>query len=577
MSTAEKKFAFHFVLSTVIAIWAVAVHAKTPQEVKQRSLATYREDVRPLLARYCFGCHGDKKQEADMRLNALDPDMASGSDGESWHDALNELNQGDMPPAKAAQPSVKEREMIVRWMTAELRRAINAKRSTGGRVVMRRLTRYEYANTMRDLLGVNLDYSKDLPADSISPDGLGNNGASLRMSPLQISHYLKTARAALTKAIVVGERPEVIRAKNGGDQLNREGFGQGSERQVPSGGIMTFNKYVHEGEFRVQVHLSSEAEEGMPTPVMGVYLGKRASPNNFHIKLVDELDVTSPKGETHTYEVRGRLEDFPLIDPTTPLKEQRNPGMRIGFHDSYHPEFGAPNKKNKSSRPKGFTIHSVIFEAPLIEQWPPRHHTNILFASELAETDERTYARQVLERFMQRAYRRPVTAHEVDPLLAVYDELRPTMPSLEVAMREILPEVLIAPDFLFLVEPTDGKGQKQPLTDFELSSRLSYFLWSTMPDEGLFQMAQRDKFNTLPAIEKTVRAMLDDERSWSFVANFTDQWLDLSGINRVAVNPDYYPDFDQELKEHMRKESQHCSRPFLVPRCFTGFACPYEA
>ncbi|MFT7638565.1 MAG: cytochrome c553, partial [Pirellulaceae bacterium] len=148
-------------------VWAV-----TPEEAQQQSLSSFQADVRPLLARFCFECHGDKKQQAKVRLSALDPDMADGSDGETWHDALNQLNQGDMPPEKAKQPSIEEREMIVRWMTAELKRAIAVKRSTGGQVVMRRLARYEYDNTMRDLLGVHLDFSKDLPADAISPDGL---------------------------------------------------------------------------------------------------------------------------------------------------------------------------------------------------------------------------------------------------------------------------------------------------------------------------------------------------------------------------------------------------------------------
>jgi len=549
---------FQFTVLTAIALWAVAIRAETADRVQQRSLVTFRKEVRPLLVRYCFGCHGDTKPKADVRLNVLDPDMADGNDGESWHDALNELNQGEMPPAKALQPSVKERETIVRWMIAELKRAIAVKRSNGGRVVMRRLNRYEYANTMRDLLGVELDYSKDLPADAVSPDGLGNNGGTLRMSSQQIQHYLKTARVALAKAIVIGEQPELIREEHAADHLNREGFGQGSEKQVPSGGIMTFNKYPHEGEFRVVVRLTSGAEDGLPQPVMGVYLGKRASPNNFHIKLVDEVEITSPRGEQQKYEVRGRLENFPLIDPTTALRQQRNPGMRIGFHDSYRPEFGAPNKRGVlSAGPRGFTIHSVVFEAPLFEQWPPRHHTNILFPSDLAATDERAYARQVIERFVQRAFRRPVTNQDVDRLLSVYDEVRPAMPSLELAMREVLPEVLVAPDFLFLVEPTDGKEEKQRLSDHELASRLSYFLWSTMPDEGLFVKARQGEFNTLPAIEKTVRAMLEDGRSWDFVVNFTDQWLDLSGVNRVAVNPDYYPDFDMELKEHMRNETQH--------------------
>lgn len=554
-------------LAVVILLIAGIASADQSSEVQKQSMTTFRKNVQPLLQELCANCHGAKKQAAKLRLDKLNPDMAADNDGETWHDVLNKLNQGDMPPEKSTQPTAQEREILVSWMTTELKRAIAVKRSTGGRVVMRRLTRYEYANTMRDLLGVRLDFAKDLPADPNSPDGLANNGTSLNMSPLQIEHYLQTARVALGKAIVTGERPQVYRSENKGDQLNREGFGQGSERQVPSGGIMTFRNYPHAGEFLIEVQLSSNAKTDMPIPVMGVYMGKRASPNNFQIKLVGEVDITGPVGEPQTYTVRGRMEDFPLIDPTTPLKEQRNPGLRIGFHDSYRPEFGARNQRQKKGKnatkkpapkePQGFTIHRVKFEAPIIEQWPPRHHTNILFPAKLRETNEREYARQVIERFMRRAFRRPIEAKEVEPLLSVYDELRPAIPSLELTMREVLMEVLVTPDFLYLLEPTEDQSERQQLTDYELASRLSYFLWSTMPNKTLFELAQKGLLHDAKPLEQQTREMLQDNRSWNFVENFTDQWLDLAGLNRLAVNPDFYPDFDNELKTHMRHETQH--------------------
>ncbi|MBM81294.1 MAG: hypothetical protein CMJ78_11985, partial [Planctomycetaceae bacterium] len=188
---------------------------------------------------------------------------------------------------------------------------------------------------------------------------------------------------------------------------------------------------------------------------------------------------------------------------------------------------------------------------------PPHHHTQILFPSDLAKSDEREYARQVLERFMQRAFRRPVTPEEVERKLKVYDVLRPSLSSLAATMREVLPEILVGHDFLYLTEPTDGNRQKQPLTDFELASRLSYFLWSTMPDEKQFELARSGKLHEPRILAEQVRQMLKDDRSWRLVENFTDQWLNLSGLGRVAVNPDYYPDFDDRLKGDMRKETHH--------------------
>ena len=152
----------------------------------------FARDVKPVLQRLCVGCHGPRKQAAKLRLDTLSPDIVKGTDAETWHDVLNKLNLGEMPPEKApAQPTASERRLLVRWLTAELRRAEEVARSTGGRVVMRRLTRYEYNNTLRDLLGVEFDFSGNLPPESVSRDGFQNNGSVLGISPIQVEYYLR--------------------------------------------------------------------------------------------------------------------------------------------------------------------------------------------------------------------------------------------------------------------------------------------------------------------------------------------------------------------------------------------------
>lgn len=293
------------------------------EQQEQASLKRFRDQVQPLLVRYCANCHGEKKQNADIRFDRLNPNMAAGAGGETWHDALNQLNQGDMPPERAAQPKPADRKVLVRWMTAELKRATAVRRSTGGRVVMRRLTRYEYANTMRDLLGIDDDFAKTLPPESASPEGFKNNGATLGMSPLQIEHYLETARKALEKAIVVGEQPQLVRFEN--DAIGGESYGQGSERQIPSAGMMKFPPSPLQGPFRLVVTASAETVSGTDPPMLSVHLGYRNSPNNFRIKLVGERTLTGTPDKPQTFELRGRMENFPRPDATTPIKERRNP------------------------------------------------------------------------------------------------------------------------------------------------------------------------------------------------------------------------------------------------------------
>ena len=560
------------------AIWCLPLRAADlAKQQEQASLKRFRADVQPLLARYCANCHGEKKQNAEIRFDRLDPNMAAGDDGETWHDALNELNQGDMPPKESAQPKPSERELLVRWLTSELKRATAMRRSTGGRVVMRRLTRYEYANTMRDLLGLTDDFAAAFPPEPASPDGFKNNGLVLAMSPLQIEHYLETARKAVEKAIVTGDRPKMVRFESG-----KAKQASGVQQQFPSAGLMAFPPPPLSGPFRVQVTASAEDVTGVEPPELSVYVGYQNSPKNHHLKVLGKVRLKS--GEPVTFELLGNMDNFPHADPNTPVKERRNPGLRIGFGNSHYSQYpagmvapdlsdkrpkpGKPSRKEaflkqveKATKPdeKGMPrirIHSVVFEAPWCATWPPRGHSQILFPSSLRETDERAYARAVIERFMRRAYRRPVASTEVDELMRVYDEFRPKVASLELAMREVLPEVLVSPDFLFLLEP-NTKSERQELTDHELAARLSYLLWSTMPDEPLSKAAADGQLKDNQFVEQTVRRMLKDDRSWNFISHFTDQWLKLDELNRIAINPDLYPDFDHRLKQDMRLETQH--------------------
>ena len=168
----------------------------------------FEKDVKPLLQKHCFSCHGPEKQKGDLRLDSLEPDMVNGNAGETWHDALDMLNRGEMPPEKELPLPAEERRVLVAWLTKELGRAAEARKNTGRQVVMRRLNRPEYQHTMTDLLGLEMNYGESLPSDARSPEGFKNNGASLGMTALQIENYLKTARKALDLILVEGDPPE---------------------------------------------------------------------------------------------------------------------------------------------------------------------------------------------------------------------------------------------------------------------------------------------------------------------------------------------------------------------------------
>lgn len=547
-------------LSTVVLLLAnsLTLHASETNDVTQ----TFRKNVQPIIAKYCLRCHSSEKPRGDLDLTKLDWDIVNGSDGETWHDILNRLNRGEMPPESAKQLSEHEHQTMVRLITTELKRFIVARRQSASKGVLRRLTRYEYNNTMRDLLGISIDFARDLPPDPSSPDGFKNNGATLSISPLQIEYYLKAARSAMSKVIVTGSRPEVHRAHATQSSKNRRKKQVVGNKLGPSHTfLMVAKKFPREGSVLVTVRAGAHVPKGKGVPRMRVSLGVRAD-TLAPMKPLGEVDVTASLDEPGTYQFTGRIEDFPL-----PGENPKFPGLLITVENVSADEQVTTGNKNKKKRKKGpiqldptqsyFEVKSVDFEGPVFDQWPPTHHARILFPSENAKNED-IYVREVLTRFISRAFRRPATRLEIDLHVQLFQKIRPRMDSFEEAIREVLAMVLISPDFLYLVEPRVVKeDKKKPLNDYELASRLSYFLWSTMPDEELLQLAQTNKLSDPKVLDKQIRRMIKDTKSWEFVRHFTNQWLDLSSLDRVAVNPEFYPSFDDRLKVDMRRETEH--------------------
>lgn len=516
----------------------------------------FQTQVLPVLEEHCFKCHGEKKQKGKLRLDTLSPDILKDRiAAETWHDVRDALNLGEMPPEEEPELSREKRQMLTSWINQEIDALIEAKKSTGGRVVLRRLNRAEYQNTMTDLLGIENDYVKDFPPESLSEAGFRNDGATLQISDLQMEYYLKAAREGLRKAIVQGPRPEVIReefTKTVKDK-NRGSNILDKDQQF----IAKLKEYPEEGEIIIRATVRAQHAKDRGYPQLRAAIGYRAdvqAPRGF----MKSQDVVSEDWET--FEFRARIEDFPLPSKT----QSKFPGLLIWLDNAYAEGRDKPlkarGKGKKQKKVKGpitypqIEVQSMEFVGPVFEQWPPKHHTRILPKTPRGQS-ESIYVVKVLEHFMTRAFRRPVETAEVKPYHKFFTSIRATLPSFEEAMQETLAMVLISPDFLYLVEPAADK--KRSLNDWELASRLSYFLWSTLPDERLLQLAKENKLHQPKVLEQEIQRMLADRRAWQFVEQFADQWLDLGAVARIAINPDYYPNFDNTLKDSMRDESLH--------------------
>ncbi len=526
----------------------------------------FREQLQPLLDQYCLACHGPAIAQSDFRVDTLPADIgATRKNTELWARVASKLRRNDMPPRGAPQPERAQREEAVALLRAVIQPILEARRSTDGRPLLRRLNRVEYQNTMTDLFGYEMDYARDIPPDSLSRDGFRNNGSALRMTAIQLEYYLEAARKALDRVIVEGGRPETFyfefeesnqtRWKISEEAIARNVVG----RTDAFLGLMEAC-YPEEGRFRVQVAAAAELEPGKGPPVMQVSVGFRPD-TEIVFRTLGTFELTSE--QPRTFELYGLMENFPKPVPG----QSKFPGLLVRITNVY--DDGKPRPKVKTRKdeegkriqyydeepdfPK-VRVESVVFEGPVYEQWPPEHHTRILFDSPLRQADETAYVREVLDRFLTRAWRRPAEPGEVERFVAFFEGQREAYPVFEHRIRETLAMALISPEFLYLLEP--NSEQKRPLDGWELASRLSYTLWSAMPDERLFALAAEGELGESGTLGGEVDRMLADERAWRFIDQFVGQWLYLEGMDRVAISKDYYPAYRPSLEQSVREETR---------------------
>ncbi|MDG2383691.1 MAG: DUF1592 domain-containing protein [Pirellulaceae bacterium] len=529
----------------------------------QDTTPDYTADVLPILMARCGHCHGPETQEANIRFDQLSTDFLANRDTtQKWMEALNAINGTKMPPTEEPQLSADERKIVTHWISTNLQEAISAQASTGGRVVLRRLNRAEYQQTMVDLLGLEMNYVRDFPPDGRSADGFFNNGRSLQMSATQLDFYLEAARRGLNRVIVSGSPPQVFR-----HHFKQSNIGGWRGPTEPSNRleraqkflVKIVNDYPETGDFIIRVRTQAKLKPNKGFPLLEVAVGYRPD-TEVHFRVAGVREIISE--DIQQYEFRGRLENFPL-----PVRGQgKYPGLVIRLRNIYDDGTAIPNKIEKiqddGKERKGFRpephlphllIESIDFEGPAFSEWPPANHQRILFASQQRHADEAAYLEEVFRRFLTRAFRRPPTKSEIVRTTSFYTVIRPDYPSLEEAVRETLAMILIQPEFLYLVEP--GGNEKRAVTDWELASRLSYFLWSTMPDDRLLQAATRGLLGESKMLQAEVNRMLADERSQRFITQFVSQWLELERIETIAVDSKLHPDFRASTKQAMAQET----------------------
>ena len=533
---------------------------------------SFKKEVVPFFEEHCIRCHGPEKSKGQISLHTLDGDLSTGRELERWEDVLEMLESGEMPPEDEEQPSQTKRMLIADWINSGLHDYVKEASEVEVATTTRRLTNFEYQNTMRDLLGFELELAKDLPVDPDKPYHFNNTAKMMMIGPDQLVRYKEAARKAMASAIVDPGKPEIHRVSSKWEH-GKPGKGKLSQAEIgvyqgPGVGRKTVRvkRWPKTGEFRIRVKTSGNFPPGFEEVALRLVMGTdlRNDSGSGVYQEVGTVHLTNTPDQPVELEFRGRIENIPVQPARATKNKIIPPSITITAQNIF--DNGELNDHRKSgfdaswsARAPRVVLESLEFEAPVAEVWPPAHHTRILFESLLRKAKPEDYARKVIKRFMERAFRRPVAREEIDQYLRIYKIYDAEFDTLEEAMRETLAMVLVSPQFLYHMVVDDDGPSKQ----YELASRLSYFLWGSMPDQELFDLAAAGKLAAPAVIEAQARRLLADPRAAGFVENFTTQWLSIAKMKTVNVNRDLFPRFLYTVHVGERRGQEQLFRPTI--------------
>lgn len=522
----------------ILAAVTLAHTLSLAEESLSPAAAVFQKEIVPFLKQYCFECHGTKKQKADVDFENLPANTEIFKDTELWELSRDMILEGEMPPEKSTQPSQEDRQRILDLIDVELERFDCASLSNPGRVTIRRLNRAEYDNTIRDLLGVDFQPSKDFPLDEVGY-GFDNIGDVLSLSPILMEKYLNAAESVVTNAILseLPVWPPVSRyqAEEFGtmedDIVRAEGPVMGFYREGSASHSITLEQ---SGDFKLRIRA----------------YGQQAGPDHAKLEVTingeapQVIDVDAFADKPRTYTIKSHL-------------SQGDNRLSLAYLNNYNVQDHPVAELNGD---RNLFVDYVEIEGPQNVERPalPETHTRII-PGQPKPGKELAYAKKILKSFTKRAWRRPVNNSELDRLTALVGYALEQNTTFEESIQVGLQAVLTSPNFLFRWEldpnEKEGKGTRQ-LNEYELASRLSYFLWSSMPDEELFALAEEGRLSDPEVIKHQVERMIQDPKSDAFVTNFAGQWLQFRSLDTLTPDPTRFPGYNDELRQAMQRESE---------------------
>jgi len=497
----------------VLAAWCASVASAG----EERSFDT---DVGEFIEDHCVSCHSGRSPKGKLDFaRFFDGDAVRAEPG-LWRRAARAVLNGDMPPPKRERPAKAEARAFLAWLKAEL----PAPEAKPGRVTLRRLNRREYANTVRDLLGVDFPAHTRLPADDVGY-GFDNIGDVLSLPPALLEKYFDAAERIAEQAIVLPDSGSAPVMRVAGRDLETRGRGVSRRNDgvwmSSAGAVRASFRFPRDGEYLLRVRTWGQ-QAGPEKCRMRIVVGEQR---------VADVTVAAERANPRVVELRARVKGGMWV-------------VSAAFiNDYYNPKHPDPKQRDRNLKVEYLEVEGPIDRpgpAPMQERLVPAG------AKEL---------RPLVRALARRAYRSSMADVDLDRLVAAVESAAPKGASIERKMRIAIVAVLVSPRFLFRVELDDSPTTPRALNDWELASRLSYFLWSSMPDDALLDHAGSGDLSRPDALASEVRRMLRDPRASELAESFATQWLQIGRLDTVEFDPKVYPGVDDDLKSAMRAES----------------------
>lgn len=492
-----------------------------------------------ILGKYCAACHNAKLKSGGVSLDGVRA-TAVPAHAATWEKVLRKVRTGEMPPLGLPRPDASANKLFVAWLETQLNNSAALKPNPGSPSI-HRLNRAEYSNAIRDLLALDLDHSASLPPDD-SGYGFDNIGEVLTISPLLMEKYMTTARRVSRLAVGTAKPSPAIERYTPG-----KGAALEASDELPlnvRGGIQFRHYFPVDAEYSILVRVRGNPATNVPAPQFDLRVDRK------RVKLFEASVNTAEEAQyTRNFEIR-----LP---------------MNAGLHSvgaAFLSEFGKTEGGGGGGRrffqpppPTPLSVDYVTIGGPFNPKGPgPTESRKRIFVCRPGPgVTEQLCATRIVTSLARQAYRRPVYQADIAPLMNIYTAGRNDGGSFDAGIETALRAILVSPNFLFRVE-RDPKnllpGTSRRLTDLELASRLSFFLWSSIPDRELLRLASLGQLR--PVLNQQVRRMLADPKSNALIDNFAGQWLHLRNVASWRPDPDKYPQFDDSLRTALQRETE---------------------